>query len=78
MQAPRLVTRANELLAQHPKMCTQATELCKLAAATERADDWWQETASRFQAFKKELLAHESKEDSLLQEAYQQDLGAND
>lgn len=78
LQAPRLVARANELLAQHPKMCTQATELCEVAASPENADDWWDKTSQRFQAFKKELLAHERKEDSLLQEAYQQDLGTHD
>jgi len=78
LQAPRLVARANDLLAQHPKMCTQADRLLELAAAEGNADDWWKKTRERFLAFKEELLKHESKEDGLLQEAYQQDLGAND
>ena len=78
LQAPRLVARANELLAQHPKMCTQANSLLQLAGAEESADQWWQETGKRFLAFKEEVMKHESKEDSLLQEAYHQDIGAND
>jgi len=40
--------------------------------------DWWAETASRLKAFKAELHRHERGEDSLIQEAYHQDLGAND
>ena len=78
LQAPRLVARANELLAQHPKMCTQADKLLELAGAEENAEGWWQKTRERFLAFKEEVMRHESKEDGLLQEAYQQDIGAND
>jgi len=78
LQAPRLVARANELLAQHPKMCTRANDLLQLAGAEENAEAWWQKTQERFLAFKEELMMHEIKEDSLLQDAYQQDIGAND
>lgn len=78
LHAPRLVARANELLAQHPKMCTQADKLLQLAAAAENADAWWQKTRERFEAFKEELLGHETKEDGLLQDAYHQDIGDHD
>ncbi len=76
--APRLVAQANRLLAQHPKMCTQADQLVNLAAAPASTDTWWAETRERFLAFKEELLRHEREEDGLLQDAYHQDLGSHD
>jgi hypothetical protein len=78
LHAPQLVARANELLAQHPKMCGQAKNVS--ADPHPGSDDaqWWQKTRERFRAFKAELLRHERSEDRLLQEAYLQDLGAND
>jgi hemerythrin len=78
LRAPQLVVRANELMAQHPKMCTRARDLVVEFQAGQNPDDWWQETRRRFDAFCQELLKHEKGEDHLLQEAYTQDLGAHD
>ena len=78
IQSPQLVARANELMAQHPKMCTEARDLVLELDGSTREQDWWQETRRRFDAFREELLVHEQREDRLLQEAYNQDLGAND
>jgi iron-sulfur cluster repair protein YtfE (RIC family) len=78
LQAPRLVSRANELMAQHPKMCTKARDLIPEVGGAQPKQDWWQETRKRFDAFREELLKHEQGEDRLLQEAYNEDLGAND
>ena len=78
LQAPRLVSRANELLEQHPKMCTTARKLAAEARRGDGSESWWDETTKRFQAFTEELLKHESTEDTLIQEAYTQDLGATD
>lgn len=77
LRAPQLLSKANELMAQHPKMCTLARDLVDLGPA-QQGDQWWQETRQRFQAFKTELLKHERREDQLLLEAYTQDLGAHD
>jgi hemerythrin len=76
--APQLVARANALLAQHPKMHDQARSLIVDLMPDQGRDQWWQETGARFQAFKAELLKHERHEDTLLQEAYTQDLGSHD
>jgi len=73
-QAPQLVARANDLLAQHPKM----THLLKQLSETQPDANWWRETHQRFQAFKAELLRHERGEDQLLQEAYVRDIAATD
>ena len=76
--APQLLSRANELLAQHPKMSGEAKELVQLGDRPHDSEDWWTETTARFEAFKAELLKHEQLEDGLLQEAYQRDIGATD
>ncbi len=75
LHAPRLVSRANDLMAQHPKMAVEAKSIVPLGAS---AEDWWAETAKRFEAFTKELLLHEQREDRLLQEAYTNDIEAGD
>jgi len=75
LHAPRLVSRANDLMAQHPKMTAQAKGLVQTGDA---ATDWWAETEKRFQAFSRELLLHEQSEDRLLQEAYTNDIEAGD
>jgi len=76
LQAPRLVGRANDLVAQHPKMTARAQEL--LQAGPQRAADWWDQTTARVDAFVKELLQHEQSENRLLQEAYSRDVAAGD
>jgi ABC-type transporter Mla subunit MlaD len=73
-QAPQLVARANDLLAQHPKM----THLVKQLTTAQPDANWWRETHQRFQAFTAELLRHERSEDQLLQEAYVRDIAATD
>jgi len=79
MHAPQLVSKANALLAQHPKMCLVAKNLASdLRACKETSDDWWLRTAELFRAFRDELVQHESQENVLIQEAYHQDIGATD
>ena len=78
LNAPQLIAKANELLAQHPKMCTQARTMAENLTSGTDSDRWWQETHQRFQAFRAELLKHERNEDKLLQEAYTQDIGSHD
>lgn len=78
LHAPRLVARANDLMAQHPKMCRQAQELIVALAPARPAEDWWQETRRRFDAFCQELGQHERGEDCLIQEAYNRDIGPSD
>lgn len=73
-QAPQLIARANDLLAQHPKM----THLVQQLTTAEPGEAWWRQTRERFQAFARELLRHERSEDQLLQEAYVRDIAATD
>lgn len=78
IHAPQLISRANELVAQHPKMRAQADGLVVEIAGADAEQQWWQETRKRFEAFRQELLKHEQGEDRLLQEAYNRDLGSHD
>jgi hypothetical protein len=79
LHAPQLISKANALLAQHPKMCAQANELVLEVACRKQAPvDWWQHTVELFRAFREELARHEKQEDGLLQEAYTRDIGAHD
>lgn len=79
LHAPQLVSKANTLLAQHPKMHAVAKTLVSdLPGRGQTHEDWWQQTAEAFVAFRSEFEQHESQENVLLQEAYHQDLGTND
>lgn len=77
--APQLISKANQLLAQHPYLCAQAE---RLKADLENRDfagqDWWQQTWARFCEFRDELMKHEKSENRLLQEAYGRDVGSHD
>jgi hypothetical protein len=79
VHAPQLVSKANALLAQHPKMHALAENLAlNLQGRNEASNDWWERTAELFGTFREEFARHESQENVLLQEAYQQDIGATD
>jgi hypothetical protein len=77
--APQLISTANQLLAQHPGICSEAQRLAEESRNRPATDpDWWDRTAERFRAFRNELLKHETRENVLLQEAYSQDIGSHD
>lgn len=78
LHAPQLVAKVNRLLAQHPKMCTQAQSLVAEATTRSGHQDWWDTTRTLFLSFREELLRHERAEDRLLQEAYNLDIGSHD
>jgi hypothetical protein len=76
LHAPHLADRSQMLMGQHGKLSTAAREL--VAPSGKGADAWWEEIRNRFAKFQQELLLHEQREDSLLQEAYVYDLGSKD
>jgi hypothetical protein len=76
LQAPHLAARSKTLMEQHDKLLRAARAL--IAPTGKGADSWWEETCQRFAGFQQELLLHERSEDSLLQEAYVDDLGSKD
>jgi hypothetical protein len=78
VSAPQLVAKANQLLAQHPKMSGNANSLLVEIRHTPQNEEWWSNTRRLFVAFRDALLHHERSEDRLIQEAYGLDLGSND
>ena len=77
-QAPNLTPQTHKLCAEHRAILHTVTELAQFAASGAGSESWWHELTPRFQAFSKQLMHHESAENSLLQQAYQEDLGTND
>ncbi|HID74531.1 MAG TPA: hypothetical protein EYP56_00875 [Planctomycetaceae bacterium] len=78
LHSPHLVNRANALMAQHPRLCDQASRVCEGPPSNGELELWWHETQRRFAEFCEALLEHEVREDRLLQEAYIRDIGSHD
>ena len=76
--APQLKSSADKLCAEHLGMLHRASELGRFAAAGTGSEAWWRELRAGFQVFSKQLMHHESNENALLQQAYQEDIGTND
>lgn len=75
-RAPQLSRLAQKLTQEHADMLRQADSLILIAAAD--ASTIPADLISGFQAFSKLLMRHESEENSMLQSAYQDDLGTKD
>jgi iron-sulfur cluster repair protein YtfE (RIC family) len=76
--APRLTVQADKLCVEHEHMLYTMTELCRFATAGSPSMPWWQELGSRCHEFSKQLMHHESEENKLLQQSYQEDVGTAD
>ena len=77
-RAPELLPSADKLCAEHRDMLRKASELAQFARAGADSQEWWRELKTRFHVFSTQLMHHESEENSLLQQAYQDDIGAHD
>jgi hypothetical protein len=78
LQSPRLVARANRLMAQHPMLSSKVRRVTIGSDAGAGSETWWEETRLRFEEFRAALAEHERGENELLQEAYTQDIGSHD
>lgn len=76
--APRLASRAEELLAEHNQLRQAVQALNQAARSGDGTADWWERLEATFRDFSKNLMHHEHREDELVQIAYDQDLGAAD
>ncbi len=77
-QAPRLSERTDALREEHQRLLTLVNQLSDLALQGNGSDDWWEKLERQFHEFSKDLMHHEHKENELLQEAFVEDIGAND
>lgn len=76
--APQLRDRAGELLGQHPEMTAQLFELQEVVTNRSVNEQWWREVEELFARFLDLFARHEAAENALLQEAYGDDIGAED
>ena len=75
---PRLNPDAKRLCKEHQDMLNTATEMARFSSTGADSKARMRELRSRFQAFSKQLMHHESEENALVQQAYQEDIGAHD
>jgi len=77
-RAPRLSERADALLSEHPAMAARLVALQTLAARRDEAVRWSTSLGKMFERFVECFRAHEYAENQLIQEAYTDDIGAED
>ena len=77
-QTPRLSERADEVRQEHAGLLQEFQSLQDLAAQGTANDAWWDQLNSGFQRLSKHLMQHEHREEDLLQESFNDDIGAGD
>lgn len=76
--SPQLGERARKLLLEHPAIADRLLALQLCAVQEESLTHCWEELSRRFDDIWHAFAIHEAAEDSLLQEAYGDDIGAED
>jgi hypothetical protein len=76
--SPHLAYQTDTLCVEHGQLLYKAMELYQFATAGSRSMDWWRALGYQFHAFSRELMHHESEENKLLQQIYQDDIGTSD
>jgi iron-sulfur cluster repair protein YtfE (RIC family) len=74
----QVAQQVDSLRDEHCHLLQVVRRLSEQAKTGNGSDDWWQRLESEFREFSKELMHHEHKENELLQEAFDQDIGAAD
>lgn len=74
-QAPRMSDRADELKNEHVDLGARVVELVTIAS---EEDELCKSLDTKFHDFSKALMQHESKENELLLDAYEDDIGSAD
>jgi hypothetical protein len=76
--APRLTSEADKLCVEHKHLLDEAKSLIRFASAGSPSMSWWRELSVRCHELSKRLMQHEHRENKLLQEAHQSDIGLSD
>jgi hypothetical protein len=77
-QAPWLKNRADALIREHAQFGDALEELLSRASQGTPNASWWNDLNNRFEAFWKLFCRHERAEIDLVQEAFNDDIGAAD
>jgi iron-sulfur cluster repair protein YtfE (RIC family) len=70
--------RVNSLRDEHQRLLQAVRRINEHAKSGNGSADWWKRLESEFHEFNKDFMEHEHKENQLLQDAYEQDIGAAD
>ncbi len=76
-EAPRMSERAESIKREHTRLSDAMQELVCCAEEVER-DDGRQLLEAKFHDFSKELMHHETRENEMLLETYDDDIGSKD
>ncbi|MGY8770095.1 MAG: hemerythrin domain-containing protein [Pirellulales bacterium] len=75
-QAPHLTEEANRLLKEHPEFLLELQEMSQWIDHSRK--QWHSELKSRFRRFTERFLNHEHHENTVLQKAFDEDIGPSD
>jgi hypothetical protein len=75
---PRLAQDVRAVLGEHPRLLAELDGLLDRLSARDIDDDAWRQAGHAFEAFASQLLAHERRENAVVQEGYNEDLGLVD
>jgi hypothetical protein len=76
--APRFADRTTLLRDEHAALRADLAGLTARAGEADVSDAWWQELLAGFHEFSKALMQHETKENELLQDVFDEDVGSKD
>ena len=76
--APRLSERAEEVCREHVELLTAIESFRDTARGGTATGAWWERLNSEFHRLMKDLMHHERREQDLLQEAFNVDIGTGD
>jgi iron-sulfur cluster repair protein YtfE (RIC family) len=77
-QSPRLSDRAEEVQQEHATLLTEFQTLRALAERGGGDAAWWSQLNSEFHRLCKQLMHHEHREEDLLQESFNDEIGTGD
>jgi hypothetical protein len=67
-QTPAMAARAEALLREHAELLEQLHTIRQLAESPNPSDAWLEDLGRAFEAFSRQLMVHEAREDDLLRE----------
>jgi iron-sulfur cluster repair protein YtfE (RIC family) len=77
-RAPRFSERIALLREEHERLLEHLRQLQTKADITTATPDWWEDVARSFRDFSCDLMRHEHRENTILQEAYGVDIGGQE
>jgi hemerythrin len=77
-QSPRLSERAEAVRTEHSALLTECKNFRALADKGNIDDAWWNDLTAAFLQLSKHLMQHEHREQDLLQESFNDEIGTGD